>query len=83
MTPDTEINRLFAASLAATPKPEKPMPYDTPDLGNPDQERSSGVIDFNEVTAGDRATVAHIRKWQEKRDRNATPRTGGDEPEAA
>ena len=75
MTPRTELDRLFAASLAKIPKPEKPMPYDTPDLGNPDQERSSGVIDFNEVTAGDRATVAHIRKWQEERDRNATPRT--------
>lgn len=75
MTPRTELDRLFADSLAKIPTPESPMYYESPDLGHEAQERDTGVIDFNEVTAGDRATVANIREWKKNRDRNATPRT--------
>lgn len=83
MTPRTELDRLFSQSLANTKKPDEVV-YETPDLGHEAQERDhGGMIDFNEATAGDRSTVAHIQRWQERRDRNATPRSGGDEPEAA
>lgn len=85
MTPDTEIDRLFGESLSRIPKPEAVMPIEkSPDFGHEAQEiEHGGVIDLNESTAGDRETVSDIRDALEKRDRNATPRTGGDEPEAA
>lgn len=85
MTPATELERLFGESLSRIPKPEAVMPIEkSPDFGHEAQERDhGGVIDLNESTAGDRETVAHINRWREQRDRNATPRTGGDEPEAA
>lgn len=82
MTPNTELDRMFSAALHLCAKPDAIIP--SPDFGHEAQDRDhGGVIDLNEVTAGDRATVAHINTWRRNRDRNATPRSGGDEPKDA
>lgn len=78
MTPQTELDRLFAQALAMTEQPMKlvTIPADLP------PERDPGVIDVNEDTLADRATVSDIREALRKRDRNATPRAP-QPPEAA
>lgn len=58
------------------------MPYVTIPADLP-PEKDPGVVDVNEQTLADRATVSDIRDALEKRDRNETPRRGGDPKEAA